>query len=235
MSETKETNYLITNLGAVSRTLPFDIMNTFREMEIASVFESKGYTEDVVTIYFDFGVSGDVLKSRGGYCKFFTSKITVPEENEVRYFLDYKKDKYTETKRFKLECEPSVDEICAIIGESLRLKPVAKSRSDVWHFFMQKVDLEMMFTNRGAFVDMVLDATTIENGDTPLQVVFMSLRDRTRAKFGEQVALEHSEKIDECIRAFNEYMNELQPAKEVSSNRYAEVMALVSEFQDIQE
>lgn len=235
MSETKESNYLITDLEAVSGTLPLDIMNTFREMQIASAFESKGYTEDVVTRYFDFGVSGDVLKTRGGYCKFFTSKITVPNESEVRYFLDYKKDKYTEAKRFKLECEPSVDEICAIIGESLRLEPVATSRSDVWHFFMQKVDLEMMFANRGAFVDLVLDPTTIENGDTPLQVVFMSLRDRTRAKFGEKVALEHSEKIDECIRAFDNYMSKIQHAQKVSSNRYAEVMALVDETQDVQE
>ena len=62
MSETKESNYLITDLEAVSGTLPFDIMNSFREMEITSAFESKGYTEDVVTTYFDLGVSGDVLK-----------------------------------------------------------------------------------------------------------------------------------------------------------------------------
>lgn len=32
MSETKESNYLITDLEAVSGTLPLDIMNTFREM-----------------------------------------------------------------------------------------------------------------------------------------------------------------------------------------------------------
>lgn len=235
MSETKESNYLITNLEAVSASLPFDIMDAFRDVQIASAFESNGYAEDVETTYFDFGVGGDVLKTRGGYCKVFTSKITVPDESEVRYFLDYKKDKHTEAKRFKLEYEPSVDEICAIVGESLRLKPVAKSKSDIWHFFMQKVDLEMMFTNRGAFVDMVLDATTIANGDTPLQVVFMSLRDRTRAKFGEQVALEHSEKIDECICTFDEYMNGLQHAKAVSSNRYAEIMALVSESQGTRE
>lgn len=224
----KGINYITENLEQSGTNLIGGLFDTFHKNNIANYLEGyNGYYAKEHHSYFDTTKSNSTLYSRGGYCRLVKKEIGAPHE-KTEYFVDFLYDKGSKPRRFKLEQEFDETQIANICGIKDDLNLVFEATSMDYHFFFQKVDLELMFTSSGAFIDLIARGVTINNNDKT-RVFISSIQDRTRAMYGEKEAEKHKDKINDCFTVFDSFMKTQPEFEECKDNMYATLLGYLPE------
>ncbi len=221
----RQVNYICSDMDLNVTSLANDIINTFADNRIAPYTTENGTIRTSSQIYYDTP-NFDLLKSRG-FCRTTIGMDVADRDDSKNIFLEFKMNADEKTTKIDLEEECDIRNIADIVGIQ-DIKEILSVNSINYHHYFQKVDLELMFTNRGSYVDYIMQATTIRqpNSDVEKKVAFFSLVDQTATHFREDIARQYDDKTKEIFDIFEKTIDGYDLQK-VSNNRYNELMQLV--------
>ncbi len=219
----KQINYVSDDMDFNAGSLISNIMNTFAENNIAPYSTGNGRIMTGSQVYYD--TANQNLLTRGGFCR--KTKCIDKNNHELESYLEFRLSKDDEiTKIDLINDEITNEEICKLSGID-DLNEVLSLQGNNFHFYFQKVDLELMFTNRGSYVDFIMQTVTAKhfNSETEKKVAFFSLIDQTNER---QNVEKYEEKTSEIFSVFNSVISNYNLEK-VSGYRYSELMNLFPE------
>ena len=227
----RQINYVCKDLDFNIGRFTNEVMSTFAKNNIAPYSCSNGYHANGKQVYYD--TTDRTLLRSGGCCRYTDYETTAGQGNtKPPRALEYRNKRDSSIKTIEMENQPSDKIVMESVGMN-NLEKVIEIQSSNYHFFFQSVDLELMFTNNGAYSDFTMQATSIlPKGETePIKVAFFTISDITSRWMGEETAEKYREKTDMVFDIFKQIC-EKNCLERVSNNRYAELLRCVEEKQN---
>ncbi len=208
----KQSNYVTKNL----ELKPFEMLEKLAtEGKLANYSRvPNGRMDKLKEVFFD--TKDKTLLFNGGFCRLvtYTEDAYNVGAYPTRYFLDYKKDDASKINRMEvysidIKVDMTAKEIKKLLNIEEDIIPMLELSSNENRFYLQYVDLQLMFEDVGACIDFVVSATTIESyEEIPVydKVVIFSLQDVTAKRFNKETVKGLKDKINTAYKGYDKVM-----------------------------
>jgi hypothetical protein len=223
----KEVNYICCDESfpiAKSVTEVFNKLKAMGFVPCEDLNRNMGKTEK--RIYLDTpnrGAFARNLNTVGGFCRI----VIEPDENEdFKYFVDYKATASSTAKRYSVGRVVSSKEIANQVGFRGKLVKIFETSCTDYNYFMKKI------TPKGnIMIKLDLQSVKVYGTDEfgERNFCFIGLNDRTRKRFGATNERNMELEINECFKMFAETIDR-SVFKQVLNNKYCALLANIPEL-----
>ncbi len=201
--------------------------------DIYEALRAKGYVpcEDLNSkthekyIYLDTpnrGPFAHSLATYGGFCRIVISNAG----NDFNYYVDFRPSASSETKRFAVDRFVSPAEIARQVGIRNKLIKVVEVSCVDYNFYLKKTS-----PNGNAMLKLNLQHVKLKEDEKfkAKEFCFLSLKDRTKVRFGARHAENMELEISDCFKLFNKKID-TKVFKQVTSNKYLTLLNIIPEL-----
>jgi len=176
------------------KDMPFDLGKTFKKD---------------TQVYYDNFNHSQFSRSLAFYGGFLRQVYSEKQDGETERFIDYKPFTTNDARRFKIDKYVTADEIQTALKIKGKLVPVFSLETSSHKLRLQKLETDLY----GSCIEIGLQQAKITTDavNEPVNVMFITLADKTRMYFGEKAVKRFEEDVNSAFEVFRVQMEKFEP------------------------